>query len=148
MEKELLITSLTELIDEIILATREYNISFDISDSFKFSPTEERINEIHARYRALTSKLLALSEKTDAIAAKIASLTCISDDSMNLEDILFFSKRLDAYSTWRSALNAFLQSSDSIFNNSSNDISLAALVNLVKGFFNDTELLKNSVKIF
>lgn len=148
MEKELLITSLTDLIDEIISAMREYIVSFDISDTFKFSPTEEDINVIHSRYRGLTSKLLTLSEKTDCIAADIASLTCLSDDSMNLEDTLFFSKRLDAYSTWRSSLNAFLHNNDSIFKNNASDISLAALINLVKVFFNETELLKNSVKIF
>ena len=148
MEKELLITSFTDLIDEIISAMREYIVTFDVSDNFKFSPTEEDINDIHSRYRALTSKVITLSEKTDGIAANIASLIRQSDDSMNLEDILFFSKRLDAYTAWRSSLNDFLQKNDAIFKKSAGDISLASIINLLKVFFNETELLKRSVKIF
>ena len=148
MEKELLITSLTTYIDEIIAALREYIISFDISDSFKLSPSEEYIDNIHNRYRELTSKLIPISEKADNIGAKMASLTCQADEIMNLEDILFFSKRLDAYSTWRTSLNSFLESNDAIFKKNANDISLASLINLVKVFSNDTEMLKKFVKIF
>lgn len=148
MEKELLITSLTDLIDKIIEAMREYILTFDIFDSFKFSPNEDDINKIHTHYRELTAKLTSLSEKTDDIAANIASLTCEADNLMNLEDILFFSKRLDTYTNWRSALASFLQKNDAIFSRTASDISIASLINLVKIFSNETDLLKNSLKFF
>lgn len=148
MKKEFLMISLNDLIDEMLLAMREYIVTFDIYDSFKFSPTEDDIDKIQKRYRALISKLIISKEKSDMLALDIASLTCSSDASMSSEDTLFFSKRLDAYSEWLCALNRFMENNDAIFKKSASDINLASIINLTKVFFNETEILKNYVKNF
>ena len=142
MVKEQIRSILTESTDKIISELQKYLSSFKRSDILKITSSKEDIANIYKRYRALTSTLLSCFEKTDTVAAEIASLVCKSDRLMNIYDVKFFSQILDAYSQYKLTFIRFIDDNDNLFENNELDFKYSSVINCATTFLNNTIAFK------
>jgi len=138
MDELTILKELSALMDKVLNETNEYIAKFDINNSFSFNNNKDKVNGLSLNYHKLTFELLHTVELTDALGAKLASLTVKADNENNLELSGYFSSLFERYCAWKDSLLIFIASSDRLFLKKDN-LKYSSILNEARIFLNSTE---------